>query len=79
MLPIPANMPARFKPVADLCAGVYLTTGELAGRRRVSIGTLANHRSNGTGTPCVSLPGRKVLYRLSDVLAEEIRNLKEQQ
>ena len=76
MLPVPANMPPRFKPVADLCAGVYVTTDELAGRRRVSIGTLANNRSNGTGTPCVTLPGKKVLYRLSEVLAEEIAGMR---
>src|SRR5206468_1446238 len=48
---------------------VFLTETELAARRRISVKTLRNWRSAGTGCPYVKLGC--VRYRLADILDHE--------
>lgn len=50
-----------------------LTEKQLAARWGNSPGTLANARSEGRGIPYVRLHSGAVRYRLSDVLASEVR------
>ena len=52
----------------------HLTSKDLAVRWSVSIGHLANCRSNGAGPDYLRLGGR-VAYRLADVLAYEEQSL----
>jgi hypothetical protein len=73
MLPTPANMPARFTPIADICGGVFVTTQELALRWRYSPGALSNWRGQGVGIPYVKYSGL-VRYRLSEILTYELNN-----
>lgn len=73
MLPTPAHLPERLKPLADICGGVLVTTQELALRWRYSAGALSNWRGNGIGVPYVKFSGL-VRYRLSEVLTYEINN-----
>lgn len=73
MLPTPAHLPERLKPLADLCSGVYVTTNELAARWRYSPGALSNWRGQGVGVPYVKFAGL-VRYPLSEILTYEINN-----
>lgn len=73
MLPTPAHLPERLKPLADLCSGVFVTTQELATRWRYSPGALSNWRGQGVGIPYVKYAGL-VRYRLSEVLTYELTN-----
>lgn len=57
--------PTSFNP-----AEVYMTAEEVAARYRISVSTLANQRTAGTGLPWLKLGGR-VLYRVSDLAEAE--------
>ena len=57
-------------------AAVHLAPADLARRWGVSVGTLANKRSDGTSIPYLRLfGGARIAYRLSDVLAAEAEAL----
>jgi hypothetical protein len=71
-LPIPARMPPRFKPLADLLDGHMVNAKVLSARWSTSTQTLANWRSTGKGLPAVSLAEGAVRYRISEILAAEL-------
>lgn len=48
----------------------YMTAEEVATRYRVSVSTLANQRTAGTGLPFVKIGGR-ILYKVSDLAEAE--------
>lgn len=57
-------------------AAAHLSPADLARRWGVSVGTLANKRSDGTSIPYLRLfRGARIAYRLSDVLAAEAQAL----
>lgn len=56
------------KPEPD--SGV-ITADALAARWGMHTGTLTNWRSNGEGPPFIKLGGRRILYRMSDIIAFE--------
>lgn len=72
MLPVPANMPERFKPLANLLEGVMVTPRVLARRWDLSEQTLANNRTAGKGVPYVNLPTGSVRYYAAEILAAEL-------
>lgn len=72
MLPVPASLPARFKPLADLLEGVMVTPVDLSRRWNLSDQTLSNDRTNGRGLPFVKLPMGSVRYRVAEILAAEL-------
>ncbi|GAA0530799.1 hypothetical protein GCM10010172_09370 [Paractinoplanes ferrugineus] len=53
---------------------IHLTPARLSERWSVTVGHLANQRSEGSGPPYLKLGGR-ILYRLSDVETYEERSL----
>lgn len=67
-----ANVEA-YKPVLDLCRDVWLTPAELAERYRYTEEHLCNLRKAGRGWPFLKLDTGGIRYRLSDILAAEIR------
>lgn len=72
MLPVPANMPERFAPLASLLEGSMATPRTLARRWDLSEQTLANNRTAGKGLPFVNLPTGSVRYYVSEILAAEL-------
>lgn len=73
MLPVPANLPARFEPVIRLLESTLITPKELAQHWGQHENTLANMRSGGKGLPYIALPGGgSIRYRVSEVLAAEL-------
>jgi hypothetical protein len=72
MLPVPANLPDRFKPFVDLLDGAMVTSRQLAQRWNLSEQTLANDRTAGKNLPFVRLPGGSVRYYVSEIMAAEL-------
>lgn len=73
MLPRPQLDPS-LAPLAQMCEGVLVTPLELAKHWRMSPDYIANLRRAGRGIPYIKLGTGRVLYRLSEVLAEELRS-----
>lgn len=67
-----ANVEA-FKPVLDICRGTLITPAEVGERYRYSQEHLCNLRKTGRGWPFLKLETGGIRYRLSELLASEIR------
>ena len=72
MLPIPATVTEKYKPLADLLETTLVRPSSLAERWGYSDQTLSNHRSQGRGLPFVTLPGGAIRYRASEIILAEI-------
>lgn len=62
-----------FAPVLEMCRGILLTPAEVGERYRYEAGHLANLRKAGRAWPSVKLETGGVRYRLSELLASELR------
>lgn len=63
---------ALAKAVQNVMDDAYLTATELGDRWGYSQSTIANQRCQMIGLPFTKLPGGKVMYRMSDVIAAEL-------
>lgn len=63
---------AAYRPLLEMLDDVFMTSGELAGRWRLSDDHLSNVRRAGKGPDWVKLPTGAVRYRAADVIASEL-------
>jgi len=71
MLPVPPNLPEKYKPLIAILESTLVRPASLAERWGYSDQTLSNHRSQGRGLPFIILPGGAIRYRASEILAAE--------
>lgn len=64
---------AAFAPVLEMCRGVLLTPAEVGARYSYTEEHLCNLRKAGRGWPFMKLETGGIRYRLSDLLAAELR------
>lgn len=62
-----------YEPILAMCQGVLFTPAEVGERYRFSVGHLANLRKAGRAWPFIRLGNSGIRYRLSELLAAEIR------
>lgn len=72
MLDVPANMPARFAPLATLIGGAMVPPITLSQRWSTSTQTLANWRATGKGLPALVTSEGSVRYRVVEIIAAEL-------
>lgn len=62
-----------YEPILAMCQGVLFTPAEVGERYRFSVGHLANLRKAGRAWPFIRLGNGGIRYRLSELLAAELR------
>lgn len=71
--PAAAHESKAYQPLLDMLSGVFITPKELADHYRYSEEHLCNLRRRKRGWPFIKLPTGGIRYRVSDVIAAEIR------
>lgn len=71
--PLAAHEANAYRPLLDMLSSVFITPKELADHYRYSEEHLCNLRRRKRGWPFIKLPTGGIRYRVSDVIAAEIR------
>jgi hypothetical protein len=62
-----------FAPILSMCQGLFLTSAEVGERYKYTEEHLCNLRRAGRGWPFIKLDSGGIRYRLSELLAAELR------